>query len=70
MIELNIEDELLAVPEAIGKVLAKVPSAVTIWRWRNHGVNDVKLPAKLCGRKWMTTVNGVREFIRLQNEGT
>lgn len=44
------------------------PSPPTIWRWRKKGVNGVKLKAERCGRQWMTTLEKVDEFIRLQSE--
>lgn len=70
MFEIPVDphDGLLGVNEALSLRLPRVPTSMTIWRWRSIGSNGVRFPAIRCGRMLMTTLAAVDEFIRLQNE--
>lgn len=58
---------LMPVAEALECRLGYRPSPPTIWRWRRKGVNSARLRCRRCGRKWMTTLAYVDEFIHEQS---
>jgi len=66
-IAIDLSEPMVDVVAALQKRLPTPPSPPTIWRWRTRGTNGVMLPARRCGRYWMTTERAIDEFIRLQN---
>lgn len=65
-IQINIQSEtLLTLSDALRRLPTK-PSPATAWRWKNKGVNGVKLPAIRCGGRWITSVEAMAEFVRRQ----
>ena len=62
-------DKLLTLAAAC-KMLPHRPSPSTLWRWRTHGVNGVKLECVRAGNRWYTTAAAMCEFLRRQTEVT
>lgn len=56
-------EKFLPLSAAARRVLSKVPSPPTLWRWRNRGVGGIKLQSWFVGGRVYTTEPAFRDFI-------
>jgi hypothetical protein len=64
-------EELLTLSSAC-RLLPRVPSPATLWRWRTKGVlvngQRIRMTCVRAGGVWYTTRNSFAEFLRRQTE--
>lgn len=65
---IDSRNELRPVPDVIKSVTGKYRSASTQYRWREVGVNGVRLECVPAGNTWLTTVAKFSEFCQRQAE--
>lgn len=65
---IDSRDELRPVREVIEARTGKKLSDSTLWRWREVGVNGVRLKCVPAGKTWLTTAAMFAAFVQGQAE--